>query len=228
MNENVLLSVTNLKVKFDGRVILNNIDFNVAKNEAVAIIGPNGAGKSVLFRAILGLIPYEGKVEWKEGIKIGYVPQKLSVAKDFPLTTSEFLSLKEKDKEKVLKVIGEVGFEKDGLKKRIGVLSGGEFQRVLIAFALLGSPNVLLFDEPTAGVDLSSEETIYSLLHRLQEKKALTVILISHELGIIYKYANTVVCLNKERVCFGPPREVLDRENLAKLYGEEIGVYQHH
>lgn len=228
MNEDVLLAVANLKVKFNGRVILNNIDFNVAKNETVAIIGPNGAGKSVLFRAILGLIPYEGKVEWKEGIKIGYVPQKLSVAKDLPLTTSEFLSLKEKDKEKVLKVIEEVGFGKEGLKSRIGVLSGGEFQRILIAFALLGSPDVLLFDEPTSGVDISSEETIYSLLRRLQEKKGLTVILISHELGIIYKYAETVVCLNKERICFGPPREVLDRENLAKLYGEDVRVYKHH
>ena len=237
MEPGILLRVKDLKVKFDHHVALDDISFEVKKGETLAVIGPNGAGKSVLFRALLGLIPYSGKIEWAEDIDVGYVPQRLAIAKDLPLTTEEFFALKEKNKKEVRNALTAVGFEEDKphkghlthhvLKRKIGVLSGGELQRVLIAFALLGGPEVLLFDEPTSGVDVSSEETIYGLLHKLQEQKGLTMILISHELQVVYKYATTVICLNKEKVCFGPPREVLDRESLEKLYGGEVGYYHH-
>ena len=233
-----LLTVTNLKVKFDHHMVLNNISFEVGQDETLAVIGPNGAGKSVLFRALLGLIPYEGKIEWAAGTKIGYVPQKLAIEQDMPLTTTEFFSLKEKDKSKIEHVLAAVGFEENKphkghlrehiLGKRIGALSGGEFQRVLIAFALLGAPDVLLFDEPTSGIDVSGEETIYGLLHRLQQKEKLTILLISHELQVVYRYADNVICLNKEKLCFGPPTEVLDKESLTKLYGGDVGLHQHH
>ncbi len=234
----VLLKVSDLKVKFDEHVVLSDISFEVKRDEILAVIGPNGAGKTVLFRALLGLIPYEGKIEWAPDIKIGYVPQKLSIGKDLPLTTSEFFALKEKDKEKIKSVLKSVGFDENiphkghlrehVLNRKLGVLSGGELQRVLIAFALLGHPNVLLFDEPTAGVDISAEETIYDLLYKLRVEENLTVLLISHELQIIYKYAVNVLCLNKQKICLGPPREVLDKESLEKLYGTEVGLYQHH
>ncbi len=234
----LLLRVENLKVKFDHHIVLDNIDFEVKKDETVAVIGPNGAGKTVLFRALLGLIPYEGKITWAKEVKIGYVPQRLAIERDLPLTTLEFFRLKEKNKKEIDKALAAVGFEEDKphkghltkhvLNRKLGVLSGGELQRVLIAFALLGHPDVLLFDEPTSGVDISAEETIYSLLHKLAQKENLTIILISHELQIVYRYANNVVCLNKEKVCFGPPKEVLDKESLAKLYGGEAGLYEHH
>lgn len=232
-----LLSVSNLKVKFNSHLILDDISFEVERDDTLAIIGPNGAGKSVLFRAILGLIPYEGKVEWSKDVKIGYVPQKLFVAKDIPLTVNEFLKFKEKDHSKIVDVLNRVGFgeaKEDPhkgarlLKSRVGVLSGGELQRILIAFALLGDPKVLLFDEPTSGVDVSGEETVYHLIHKLQEEKDLTIIFISHELEIVYKYANNVLCLNKEKICFGPPSEVVDKESLEKLYGEDVHIYRHH
>ncbi|KKR39901.1 MAG: ABC transporter related protein [Candidatus Woesebacteria bacterium GW2011_GWB1_40_101] len=233
-----LLRVTDLKVKFDHHVVLDDINFEVGKDETLAVIGPNGAGKTVLFRALLGLVPYEGKVEWAKGTKIGYVPQKLSIEKDLPLTTLEFFGLKEKSRKEIDDALASVGFEEDKphkghlsqhvLNRKIGVLSGGELQRVLIAFALLEHPDVLLFDEPTAGVDITAEETIYGLLRKLQERENLTIILISHELHVVYRYANNVICLNKEKICFGPPREVLDKESLEKLYGHEAGVYEHH
>lgn len=236
INDN-LLKVSGLKVKFGKDYVLKNISFSVGDDETVAIIGPNGAGKTVLFRTLLGLVPHDGIVEWKKGTKIGYVPQKLGISKDLPLTTSEFFALKEKDPDKIAEVLTDVGFEEDKphkghlkehvLKRKIGVLSGGELQRVLIAFALLGNPDVLLFDEPTAGIDVSAEETIYSLLHKLQSKKKLSIILISHDLQIVYKYANTVVCLNKEQACFGPPLKVLDKESLEKLYGGNVGFHVH-
>jgi zinc transport system ATP-binding protein len=230
-----ILTVKNLNVNLSGHKILDDISFEVNRDETVAIIGPNGAGKTVLFRALLGFIPYEGEVNWTKDLKIGYVPQKLFVENDFPLTVNEFFQLKEKSSKEIENAITEVGLEgyfnnqkKHILNQKLGVLSGGEFQKVLITRALLGHPQVLLFDEPTSGVDISSEETIYSLLRRLQEKEDLTILLISHELQVVYKYASNVICLNKERVCFGPPREVLDKESLEKTFGSDVGVYQHH
>ena len=236
-NKQEILKVTGLKVEFDNHVILDDVSFEVGRDDTLAIIGPNGAGKSVLFRALLGLVSYKGTVVWSPDAKIGYVPQKLSVAKDLPLTTSEFLHFKENDQTKIHNVIESVGFLKTAehshndtrvLKTRLGDLSGGEFQRVLIAYALLDNPNVLLFDEPTAGVDIAGEETVYDLIHKLQADEDLTIIFISHELEVVYQYADKVLCLNKEKICYGPPRSAIDKESLAKMYGEEVNFYKHH
>ena len=238
MNESILLSVSGLKVKFNSHLILDDLSFDVKRDSTLAILGPNGAGKTVLFRAMLGLIPFEGKIAWAPDVKGGYVPQKLFVGKDIPLTVSEFLEIKEKDRSKVLGVLKEVGLGDSSLqeihrgarllKTKLGVLSGGELQRVLIAFALLGGPNVLLFDEPTSGVDISAEETVYALISKLKKEKDLTIIFISHELEVVYRFADSVLCLNKQKVCFGPPREAIDKKSLEALYGEEVHFYKHH
>lgn len=224
-----ILTVTNLNVSFGNQKVLDNVSFSVERDGTLAIIGPNGAGKSVLFRAILGLIPYEGEVKWAPNIKIGYVPQKLFVPKDLPLTVGEFLKLKENSASNIEKVLSSVGIIKEKiLKTRLGDLSGGETQRVLIANALLGNPQVLLFDEPTSGVDIAGEETIYGLIERLKKEVDLTIIFISHELDIVYQYATDVLCLNKEKICFGKPQEVIGKSTLSKMYGEDVKVYMHH
>jgi zinc transport system ATP-binding protein len=224
-----ILKVTSLSVIFGNQKVLDNISFSVERDGTLAIIGPNGAGKSVLFRAILGLIPYEGEVKWAPNIKIGYVPQKLFVQKDLPLTVLEFLKLKENNVLNIEKVLNSVGIKnKVILKSRLGDLSGGETQRVLIGNALLGNPQVLLFDEPTSGVDIAGEETIYGLIERLKKEVDLTIIFISHELDIVYRHATNVLCLNKEKICFGKPNEVIDKETLGKMYGEDVKVYKHH
>lgn len=232
-----VLSVSDLRVEFDSRAVLSDINFELNPNETMAIIGPNGAGKTVLFRALLDLIPHFGKVEWKKGVRVGYVPQRLFVDPDLPLTTAEFFALKGHKLHSVKEALSLVGFEDDKehqghleehiLNNKIGVLSGGELQRISIAWALSGNPDVLLFDEPTSGVDISAEETIYGHLRRLQEKKKFAILLISHDLNVVYRFANKVVCLNKEMVCYGPPLDVLDKQSLQKLYGTDIGVYQH-
>ncbi len=223
-----ILTVSNLSVSFGNQKVLDNVSFSVERDGTLAIIGPNGAGKSVLFRTILGLIPCEGEVRWAPNIKIGYVPQKLFVPKDLPLTVLEFLKLKENNISNIEKVLNSVGIKKIGiLKTRLGDLSGGEMQRVLIGNALLGNPQVLLFDEPTSGVDIAGEETIYALIERLKKEVDLTIIFISHELDIVYRHATNVLCLNKEKICFGKPREVIDKETLSKMYGEEVKVYMH-
>ncbi len=225
----MILEVNNLTVKFGNQKVLDNVSFSVERDGTLAIIGPNGAGKTVLFRTILGLIPYEGEIKWAPNIKIGYVPQKLFVPKDLPLTVLEFLKLKENNILNIEKVLNSVGIKKTGiLKTRLGDLSGGEMQRVLIANALLGNPQVLLFDEPTSGVDIAGEETIYGLIERLKKEIDLTIIFISHELDIVYRHATDVLCLNKEKICFGVPREVIDKETLSKMYGEDVKVYKHY
>lgn len=227
-SSNTVLSVKDLSVTLSQNKILENVTFEVCPKEIVAIIGPNGAGKTVLFRTLLGLNEYKGEIKWREGVKIGYVPQRMSVESDLPLSVGDFFSLKEKNRKKVLDSLELVSLEPKILSKRMGVLSGGQLQRVLIAWALLGEPDILLFDEPTSGIDIVGEESIYGILKKIEEQKGLAVVLISHEMHIVYKFAQKVVCLNKGQLCYGPPREVLDKESLEKIFGSESGVYEHH
>lgn len=234
MEDHALLEVKNLSVAFDGQKVLSDISFSVAKGEALAIIGPNGAGKSMLFRALLGLVPSTGSITWEDGTTIGYVPQELPVDPETPITVKEFFLLKSPHfwfapKSFVNHLHHElslVGLDEDILKKRLGELSGGERQRLLISWAMLDHPQVLLFDEPTAGIDIGFTESAYNLMRRLQKERGTTILLISHDLHIVYKYAHTVLCLNKKMVCHGPPKEILSPHELAQLYGE--ASFYHH
>lgn len=230
------LSVKNISVRFGTLPVLEGLSFDVPKGDMVAIVGPNGAGKTVLFRALLGLIPYEGEVNWPKNVKIGYVPQRLAIERNLPLTVMEFLRLKKASDEEIYEALESVGLLAHGhehhvqhhlLNARIGQISGGEIQRVLVAYALINHPDALLFDEPTAGVDIGGEETIYSLLGKLHEEQGLTILLITHDLNIIYRYAKKVLCLNKAKVCYGSPKEALSPKTLEALYGANVGVYKH-
>jgi zinc transport system ATP-binding protein len=229
-----ILKVQNLSVAFDGQNVLDNVEFSVNKGEALAIIGPNGAGKSVLFRALLGLVPYTGIIQWDKSLSIGYVPQKLQMGEQSPITVKEFFLLRAPRFWRAPKTfikhlsheLSLVGLENDVLEKNLGDLSTGQLQRLLISWAMINHPDVLLFDEPTAGIDVGFAETVYTLIHRLQKERGTTILLISHDLHIVYRYANKVLCLNKEMICNGPPREVLNAKELALLYGEG-GYYEH-
>lgn len=232
-NNEAILTIENLGVKFDNNEVLRGLNFFVQKGDVLAIVGPNGSGKSVLFRALLGLVPYSGKIQWAPDLKISYVPQKFNIEKDLPLSVEEFLKFKQKKREEMVNALKTVGItdehhiEHHVLKQRLGWLSGGQLQRVLIAWSILDNPDVLLFDEPTAGIDVGGEETIYNLLKKLKTERGFTILLISHDLNIVYKYANNVICINKEMVCYGEPSAVLDPASLAKLYGGEAGFYKH-
>ena len=194
----------------------------------MAVVGPNGAGKTVLFRALLGLVPYDGEIQWLDNAKIGYVPQKLAIERDLPLNVIEFLQFKGASLNEIHESLHSVGLNHHSLgDTRMGQLSGGELQRVLIAYALINHPDILLFDEPTAGVDIGGEETIYSLIEKLHTKIGLTVLLITHDLNIIYRYAAKVLCLNKSKICYGSPREALNPEVLESLYGAKVNIYPH-
>ncbi len=227
MENEFILKVRNLNVRLDHQSIIENLSFEVKKGDALTILGPNGAGKSVLLKTLLGLIPYKGEIEWAKAIKIGYVPQRLPFIKDIPLNIRDFFNLKGSPEEETQATLNSVGFRDDFSRKKIGDLSSGQFQRVLIAWGLVGNPQVLLFDEPTTGVDISAEETIYNLLAKLKEERDLTILLVTHDLSVVYKFSTDVICLNRQPICYGPPQEVLTPESLQRLYGGEVKYYQH-
>lgn len=225
-----ILKVENLTVRFNSENSLDGLSFDVNRGDVLAVIGPNGAGKTTLFKALLGMISYEGKVEWAKGLRIGYVPQRMNIEHDIPVTVFEFLRLRGKErlsKEKAKEALSLVSLPSEILGRGFGIISAGQRQRVLIAWALLNEPDVLLFDEPTADVDIAGQDSIYQLLHNLEKKFNLTIILISHELNVVYKYAEKVLCLNKSKICFGAPNEILNQEHLKELYGSEHGFYHH-
>jgi len=226
------IEIKNVNVKFDANVVLDNIDLDIEKGKIIAIIGPNGSGKTTLLKAILGLIEYEGKIKvLNKNIKkvlgkTAYVPQRFEFDKNFPITVLEFLKLfaaREKTIKSKLKEVGMQDFE----KHLLGDLSGGELQRVLIARALLKNPEILLLDEPASGIDIGGEQNIYELVSDLTEKYQSTTILVSHEIEVVYQFADEVVCLNKKLVCKGLPEKVITAETLKKLYGEKATIYPH-
>jgi len=230
------VSVRNLNVRFDNQVILERLSFNIPQKSITAIIGPNGSGKTTLLKAMLGLIPYQGEVlilgkEISQSFeKIAYVPQRFSFDKSFPITVDEFLNLEiskqGRKKSNINTKLKEVGMEKSG-QQLLGQLSGGQLQRVLIAKSLLNNPKILFLDEPAAGIDLKGERSFYELIKHLNEEHGVTIILVSHEMDIVYNYATSVVCLNKQMLCFGKPKKVLTDQMLKQLYDENITLYQH-
>jgi zinc transport system ATP-binding protein len=225
-----VLSVDNLTVGFGDRTIIENLSFEVSSGDALAVIGPNGAGKTLLFKALLNLIPYKGTVRWKTHLRPGYVPQKVESDRQLPLTVRDLLTAKCRllrlPETAVDLVLSAAGLTPDLLDSRIGILSGGQFQKVLISFALLGEPDVLLFDEPTASLDELSEEHVYDLLHTLQKERGFTTVLVSHDLSVVYRYATKVLCLSKHP-CIGPPAEILTPHMLEELYAAPPKYHQH-
>ena len=220
--DNFILQVSNLTVEISNQLILNNLYFKIKRGITLAIVGPNGAGKTTLFRALLNLVSYAGKIEWNGKVKIGYVPQILSV-RDIPISVKEFLALKNESQEDMRAVLTSVGLDsKAVLEKSLATLSGGQMRRVLIAWAIVDKPDVLLFDEPTSGVDLDSEEAIYGMLRKLTAKNEITLLLISHDLHIVREYSDYALALNKCLVFFGESKEVMNPEIQRLIYGEPI------
>ena len=216
-----ILVVSELSVRSQKKTILEEVSFNVKKGTSLAIVGPNGGGKSTLFRALLNLIPYSGTIEWKDKIRMGYVPQSL-VSTDLPISVEEFLRFKCKtDFDTCIK---SVGLEKDILRQTLGSLSGGELQRVLIAWAIVDNPTVLLFDEPTSGVDIGAEEPIYDKVNNLKKEVGITLFLISHNMHVVMHYADYVLALNKRVLFFGDRKSLTHSQLLSIIYGNEFAL----
>jgi zinc transport system ATP-binding protein len=215
-----ILRVSNLCVRLQNQTILEKISFKVKKGTSLAVLGPNGAGKTVLFKALLNLVPYEGKVEWEEKVKIGYVPQNIAVS-DIPISVEEFLSFR--NGRDVANCLEAVKLDAEEVsKKPLGILSGGQLRRVLIAWALIDNPNVLLFDEPTTGVDIGGEEPIFVMLNELKKNEKMTILLITHDVHIVNEYSDYLLALNKCVTFFGESKEIMNPAVQRTLYGETV------
>ena len=226
-----VLEVDRLSIHFGKVEVFTDLSFQVAKGSSLAVIGPNGAEKTVLFQALIGSVPFEGTIRWTPDVRIGYVPQQLDLDRDMPITGTDFLqarsaSTRGADAE-ILRMLELVGMSKEASETSIGILSGGQFQRLLVAFALLGNPSVLLLDEPTAGVDEPGQKRLNELVRHLQKERGLSVLFISHELSVVYQYATNVLCLGSGHACFGPPRKILTPDLLSEIYGSTVDYHVH-
>jgi zinc transport system ATP-binding protein len=218
--DNYILKVKDLSVEIQNQTILEKVNFKIKKGATLAIVGPNGAGKTMLFKTLLNLVPYSGRIEWSEKVKIGYVPQNVSV-KDIPISVREFLSYR--DGADVDSVLTAVKLEDRRIaNKSMNVLSGGQLRRILIAWAIIDSPSVLLFDEPTVGVDAGSEESIFLMLNELKKKTNITMLLITHDVHLVKEYTDQLLGLNKCMTYFGDSQRIGEPSLQEKIYGETI------
>lgn len=234
------LRVQDLSVKIGSNVIIEDVNLHVHCGEMVALIGPNGAGKSTLIKAILGQQPYDGVISFSvpgqrnRKLKIGYVPQSpsfdagdsVTVADLFACCMSKrpaFLGLSKAMREQILMCLERVRSE-NLIDKRVGTLSGGELQRVLLALALEPLPNLLILDEPLSGVDVEGMETLMDMLDEIRQTYDLSILMITHDFSMLSRYADQVVLLNKRPMCQGTPFEVLNSDAFREAFHRKGGT----
>jgi len=227
-----LISARGLALARAGRPILTDIDIDISPREIVTVIGPNGAGKTMLVRALLGLEPLDrGDVRRLERLVIGYAPQRFDIDRAIPLTVARFISLGRRgtrlEIERVLMDVGAGAL----FDRQLSELSGGELQRVVLARALVRSPNLLVLDEPVRGVDYAGEAELYTLIGRLRTERGFGVLLVSHDLHVVMAQSDRVICLNRHVCCSGVPQSVAQHPEYARLFGPQaaraFGVYLH-
>lgn len=242
-----LVQLRNVGVKLGDTRVLSEVNADLAQGEITALIGLNGSGKTTLLRAILKEVPYTGSITFRCGHDhsrpapqhVGYVPQKLSLDANLPLTVLDFLALALQRWPIFLGISPKVRQRVEGMLTRVwsphlidrpvAKISGGELQKVLLALAMEPNPELLLLDEPAAGVDFESQAKFYDLIAQMNRETKVTILLVSHELNVVPRFAHHVLCLKDGRVaCQGPPREVTTPEVLAKIFGPQSAVYEHH
>jgi len=228
-----LIAATGLTIRLDGRTILEGVDFAIDEGEIVTVVGPNGSGKSTFMRALVGAIPpAKGRVMRRAGLRIGYVPQTLHIDPTLPLTVARFLSLPvRRDPPQISAALSEAGLADAIATRQITALSGGQFQRVLLARALLGDPHVLALDEPTRGLDQPGVAAFYLLIEQVRQRLGCSVLLVSHDLHVVMSASDRVVCINGHICCEGAPTAVSEAPEYRALFGHgskgALALYQH-
>ncbi|MCL1479393.1 MULTISPECIES: metal ABC transporter ATP-binding protein [unclassified Marinobacter] len=215
-----VLATKNLSVNFGGNSVLQDINIHIERGEIVTIVGPNGSGKSTLLRAIIGAqVPTSGQVEIISKQIIGYVPQRLNIDETLPMTVYRFLSLpKRQQKDDMETALQQAGLSGLG-KHQLSTLSGGQFQRVLLARALIEIPDLLLLDEATQGLDHSGSADFYRQIERVRQELGCAILMVSHELHTVMRTSDRVICLNGRICCEGAPEVVRVAPEYRLLFG---------
>ncbi len=228
-----LLQARDISVLLAGAEVLSHVSLAVQPGEIVTVLGPNGSGKSTLLRALLGIVPLSGgSVARAAGLRLGYVPQRLAFDVSLPMTVRRFLSLpyrsSDAEASAALKRVGVEGSE----GRQMSALSGGQFQRVLLARALLTRPQLLVLDEPTQGLDQPGEAAFYRLIEEVRRETGAGVLMVSHDLHVVMAASDRVICLNHHICCEGTPRVVSNAPEYRALFGlgtqGALALYQHH
>ena len=228
-----ILELKHVGVTLSGKAIIDHIDLSIADNEIVSLIGPNGAGKTTLVKVVLGLIkPTSGKVSKQKGLRIGYMPQKLQIDPTIPLNVKSFLAVsKTADAQQIDAVLLQVKITHLATHP-MQALSGGELQRVLLARALLRSPQLLVLDEPAQGVDINGQAELYNLITEIRDEYRCAVLMVSHDLHLVMSSTDRVICLNHHVCCSGHPEHVSNDPAYHELFGLEktdgLALYAHH
>ena len=216
-----------------GRWLVSGVDLTVNPGEIVTLIGPNGSGKSTTAKIAVGIQkPDIGEVRRRSGLRIGYVPQKLTIDWTLPLTVKRLMTLTGRyGAAEVTRALEEVGIAHLS-KAEVQHLSGGEFQRALLARAMIGTPDLLVLDEPVQGVDFAGEVALYNLIREIRDRTGCGILLISHDLHVVMAETDTVVCLNGHVCCRGTPDSVVASPEYVELFGsraaETLAIYRHH
>ena len=227
-----LIEAQGLSVRYGGKEALRDVDFHIEAGEIVTLVGPNGSGKSTLLKVLVGaILSSEGWVKRQAGLRIGYVPQKLAVDASLPLTVRRFLDLPRRvsraEAEEALSHVGVPHLEGQQLSQ----LSGGQFQRVMLARALLMQPQILMLDEPTQGLDQPGQADFYALIDRLRRELGCAVLMVSHELHVVMSASDRVMCLNGHLCCEGHPETVSSAPEYRALFGTgthgALALYRH-
>ncbi len=228
----LLIETRGLTIDLSGQRVLNHVDFAVTRGEIVVIVGPNGSGKTTFLRALIGAVkPSSGSAYRKPDLRIGYVPQRLTVDKTMPLQVADFLSLPQShSREDISKALKTAGAEGLG-KRQLSELSGGQFQKAVLARAILGQPDVLVLDEPTQGLDQPGEADFYKLIEDIRQEIGCAIILVSHDLHVVMRAADRVICLNGHICCEGAPTAVATAPEYQALFGHgtkgTLALYRH-
>lgn len=227
-----LVEVKNLSVRLGGNEVLHSVDFSIDRGEIVTIVGPNGSGKSTLLRAIVGAVrPNRGSVRLTAGLKIGYVPQRLHIDPTLPMTVARFLNLPHRvAPETIRSALDEAGAGDLAARPMAG-LSGGQFQRVMLARALLNHPDLLILDEATQGLDQPGSADFYRQIEQVRQDIGCAVLMVSHELHVVMAASDRVVCLNGHVCCHGTPEHVASAPEYRALFGTgthgALALYRH-
>ncbi|MFX0540547.1 metal ABC transporter ATP-binding protein [Roseovarius sp. S4756] len=228
-----LIEAKGLSVRHGRNTVLQNVDFAIAPGEIVTIVGPNGSGKSTLLRALLGGVrPSAGRITRRPGLRLGYVPQRLVLDAALPITVSRFLSLPRRvSREAARDALERAGVPDIG-GHPMADLSGGQFQRVVLARALLRNPQLLMLDEGTAGLDQPGAAAFYRRIEDVRRETGCAILMVSHDLHVVMSASDRVICLNGHVCCEGTPEVVAEAPVYRALFGEgtqgALALYRHH